>query len=174
MTKRSASDMDIAVAAYEALLSRNGGRVGPSDVLDEARDPASPLHDLFEWDNDEAGERYRLAQASALIRRWKGSVMKIDAEAKVVRVETVRRVQSPAGLRSAGGRSYMPVEEIMANPETRDDMIKTVLRELSAYRKRYADLVALADVWAAIDDAVELHTPEILRAKPEADVRPAA
>lgn len=100
--------------------------------------------------------------------------MKIDAEAKVVRVETVRRVQSPAGLRSAGGRSYMSVEEIMANPETRDDMIKTVLRELSAYRKRYADLVALADVWAAIDDAVDLHTPGILRDKPEGDVRPAA
>lgn len=173
MTKKSPIGADIALAAYEALLSRNGGNVGPLDVLNEASDAASPLHELFEWDNSEAGHRYRLAQASALIRRWKGSVMRIDAEAKVVRVEAVRRVESPAGQRSTGGRSYMPVEAIMANPETRDDMIRTVLKELSSYRKRYAALVALSDVWAAIDEAVELHTSEVVRA-PSDEARPAA
>lgn len=160
MSKREApTQQDITLAAFEALIERHGGRIGPKTLLDDARDPASPFHDFFNWDDDEAAEQYRLIQAGQLIRRWKGSVIKIDTHAKVVKVETVRRVQSPSGQRTKGGDSYQTVEEIMADPEKREDMLQTVLRELSAYRRRYSQLVALADVWRAIDEAVELHEP---------------
>lgn len=157
---------DITVAAFEALIAKHGGRIGPAVLLDDARDPSSPFHEYFEWDDDEAAERYRLAQASQLIRRWKGSVVRIDAEAKTVRFEPVRRVQSPSAQREKAGSSYEPVESIMADPAKRDDMIRTVVRELQAYRRRYAELVALSDIWRAIDDAIELHLEEQKRDRP--------
>lgn len=149
---------DLRVAAYEALLARRG-TIGPADLVEAARDPASPLHELFEWDDRRAGEQYRLAQASELIRRWKGVVVRVDERTREVRVEAVRRVQSPSEQRGPGQRSYESVEAIMADPVKRDDMIRTALRELQAYRKRYAGLAALSDIWRAIDDAIELHMP---------------
>lgn len=158
--------IDITAAAFEALLAKHGGRIGPAVLLEDARDPTSPFHDYFEWDDDEAAERYRLAQASQLIRRWKGSIVRVDADTKTVRFEPVRRVQSPSSQRAKAGASYELVESIMADPAKRDDMIRTVLRELQAYRKRYSELVALSDVWRAIDDAVDLHMDDERRDRP--------
>jgi len=158
--KQKITQHDITEAALEALLARNDGHISPRVLLDAARDPDSPFHDHFEWDDEAAGEQYRLAQASQLLRRWKGVIMKIDAESKVVTIKTTRRLQSPSGSREKGGASYQPVESVLSDPAKREDMIRTVLKELTAYRRRYAELTALADVWRAIDDAVELCTPE--------------
>jgi hypothetical protein len=157
MKKQKATQQDILLAAYEALIERHDGRIGPRVLLEEARDSASVFHDYFEWDDDKASEQFRLIQAGQLIRRWKGAVMRIDESTKRVVIDTVRRVQSPGGQRSKGGDSYQTVEDIMSDPVKRDDMVRTVLRELMAYRKRYAELLALSEVWQAIDDAVDLH-----------------
>lgn len=146
--------MDYTQAAVEALLAKYGGRISPKIVLDEARDPSSPFHHHFEWDDDAAAEQFRLAQAASLIRTWKGSLMRIDVETKIVHVTPTRRTQSPAGQRSKGGASYETIESIMADPDKRADMLDTVLKELSAYRKRYAELHELAAVWDAIDVAL--------------------
>jgi hypothetical protein len=160
MTKRHGPTKgDVTEAALETLVRKHGGRVGPSDLLDEACDPASPFHCLFEWDDSEAADLYRLAQAAGLLRRWRGSIIRIHAQTREVEITTTRRVESPQGERGKGRSSYMPTEKIMADPQMRDDMIRTVLRELSAYRKRYSDLVALSEVWRAIDDAMDLHSP---------------
>lgn len=158
-SKAKPTQQDISLAAVEAFIERHGGRISPRMLLDDARDPRSPFHDQFEWNDDEAAENFRLIQAGQLIRQWKGSVMRIDVETRTVRIDTTRRVQSPQGQRSKGGDSYETVEQIMANPEKRADMIATVLRELSAYRRRYSGIVALAEIWQAIDDAVSLHAP---------------
>lgn len=177
MSKRKAkpTQHDITLAAFEALLEKHEGRIGPRTLLDAARDQSSPFHDFFEWDDEVGGEQYRLIQAGQLIRRWHGSVVRIDSDTKTVKFETTRRVQSPAGSRHKGSDSYETIEQIMADPQKREDMLRTVLRELSAYRRRYAQLAALADVWQAIDEAVDLHSVETTKqeAKKEEDRPPA-
>jgi hypothetical protein len=162
MGKSKVTQQDFLLAAYEALMARHNGRISPAALLEAAKDPSSPFHDFFEWDDDEAAEQFRLVQASQIIRRWKGSLMRIDAETKTVKIETVRRVQSPASDRSRGGASYQTVEEIMADPQKREDMLQTVLRELAAYRRRYSQMMALSEVWTAIDDALETLAPSRL------------
>lgn len=159
--KRAAqpSAADITGAALEALLERHGGRISPAIVLEAARDPASPLHDHFEWDDDRASEQYRLAQASQLIRRWRGVLTRAAGEGGRVAVTITRRVESPFNERAKGAASYGALEDILADPVRRDDLLNTVLRELRAYRRRYAGLAALGAVWAAVDEAVELHDP---------------
>lgn len=152
-----ASAHDIQLAWLEALMARNNGHMSPRILLDEARDESSPLHDQFCWDDDEAAEQYRLIQAGQIIRRWKGSVIRINSEQRTVTFEPVRRAQSPANNRSRGGASYRTIDEIMADPDQRDDMLRTVLRELQAYRRRYASIEALSSIWRAIDDAIDLH-----------------
>lgn len=52
----------------ERIADENGGILRPSDVVRAAKDPANVMHDYFEWDNDKAGDLYRLEQAREIIR----------------------------------------------------------------------------------------------------------
>ena len=54
-------------AQIQALYERDGG-VTPAALVDEARPPAAPLHQAFEWDNGAAAEQYRQVQARQLVR----------------------------------------------------------------------------------------------------------
>ena len=52
----------------QAIADANGGKLTPSAVVDDARNPSSPLHGQFEWDDSKAAEAYRVVQARTLIR----------------------------------------------------------------------------------------------------------
>lgn len=142
-------------AALSAIAEANNGLLNPSHVVQAAQDPDSVLHAEFEWDDDEAAHAYRIAQAGALIRRVKFTLVRQDPDTKQLRVQTTRAFQSRPSQRT-GEAGYESVEVIMADPVKRDELITQVVRELAAYRKRYADLLALSSVWAAIDDAIDV------------------
>jgi hypothetical protein len=49
-------------------LAGESGTLTPGAVVDDASDPASPLHAHFQWDDSIAARAHRLDQARALIR----------------------------------------------------------------------------------------------------------
>lgn len=49
-------------------MLENGGRLTPSAVVADAKDPSSPLHDLFNWDVVAAAEQHWLDRAREVIR----------------------------------------------------------------------------------------------------------
>lgn len=49
------------------IAERNDGRLTPDDVVEDARDESSPLHDHFEWDVEKAAAAHWVEQARALI-----------------------------------------------------------------------------------------------------------
>lgn len=62
------SDQRDAIRLRLAELELNGGgRLTPAAVVEDAKDPASPLHDCFQWDDEKAAYAHRLDQARALI-----------------------------------------------------------------------------------------------------------
>lgn len=48
-------------------LKKPSGIIAASDVVMAARDPKSPLHSRFTWDDSEAAHQWRLQQARQLI-----------------------------------------------------------------------------------------------------------
>ena len=58
--------MDIIKAELERLFRE--GLLRPADVVEAARDPESPLHTHFEWDDTAAAAKWREEQARQLIR----------------------------------------------------------------------------------------------------------
>src|SRR5574343_617559 len=50
------------------IASRNKGILRPDDVVSEAANPESPLHDQFEWDDAKAAQLHRVDAARRLIR----------------------------------------------------------------------------------------------------------
>lgn len=159
-TKPSMSDVkrESILAALGAIAAANNGYLSPTHVVDAARDEGSPLHDEFEWDDTEAADAYRLAQAGALIRRVRFTVVRQDGDPKKVQISTARAYQSRVSARTTGG-GYESVVDILADQEKREELLQQVLRELDAYRKRYAEIMALSGVWRAIDDALEILSP---------------
>jgi len=47
----------------DSIRVEHGGKLKTEDIILEAKKKSNPLHEHFEWDNDEAGEKYRQQQA---------------------------------------------------------------------------------------------------------------
>lgn len=123
----------------EAIYAANGA-LTPSLVVDAARDPESPLHDRFEWDDSIAGERYREQQARQLIRTVR--VVEPKGDKDETRVRAFHSVPRPEG------QTYMPVEDIKADPFTRQLVLKQAEREFRAMWARYRHLAEFLDLVA--------------------------
>jgi hypothetical protein len=121
------------------------GRLVPAEVVDLAADQAHPLHPMFEWSDSEAARRYRIGQATAMIRSVKITVTTArDGETDDF------RIRSWVSARAAGepGPGYLPEEEIRLRPDQRERVLRQMMRELNAFRRRYSHM---AEFWSAIE-----------------------
>lgn len=124
-------------AVKNALLAlEQDGRLVPADVVEAARDPRSPLHSHFEWDDSTAAEKYRIEQARTLIRS-----VKVEVTVREVPLSAVAYVRDPeAAPKDAGYRNVMKLrtEEDAARAAIVDEM------------KRVSNAVRRAKALAAI------------------------
>ena len=143
-------------AALTEIAEQHHGVLNGRDILEAARNPEHVLHRFFEWDDPTASEAYRLVQASALIRRVRLSIVRSAEGTRELSILTTRQFQSRPSMRSALG-GYEPIEALLSDEEKRSELLTQVLRELNAYRRRYAQLSELEFVWVAVDDALQSH-----------------
>lgn len=111
-------------------------------VLDTARDRKSILHELFDWDDSIAAEKWRRNQASDLIRSVHFIYEEDDGNKRETRAfVSVEREE----------RSYVNVGTVMSDPDLRSQMLQRALAEAKQWRKRFEDLNELAQIFTAID-----------------------
>lgn len=122
------------VADQLRLLESEQGRLDPVAVVDAARDPASPLHAYFEWDDTEAARQHRLGQARQLIRR-----VKIEVTVRDVPVEVVRYVRD----KDDGADGY---RDILKVRDDADIARATIIDEMSRVSKAARRAKAVASV----------------------------
>jgi hypothetical protein len=128
--------------ALEDVGAKNGGNLHPNAVVDAARDPDSPLHPCFEWDDGVAAEMHRRSQARALIR----AVRTVQTEDD----EPVRRFWSVRG--DDNRVAYRSVTDILASSDLQKRLLMQADKELSEFSKRYREL---QDVCAFVLNARE-------------------
>lgn len=105
------------------------GALTPSNVVDVARSPEHPLHIRFEWDDNIAGEKYRLAQAGELIRSVQLVFRKADGNrAKIREFHSVDR---------DGGHVYEPIVEVASDPTVSKILLADMLRDWQQFKRRY-------------------------------------
>ena len=129
-----------------ARIEKAEGELTPTAVLERARSANSALHEHFEWDDSEAAEQYRLSQAGELIRS-------IVVDVTYSNVEPAKTVRAFISIERGGERSYMDTHRAMSDEALRRQVLERAWAELTAFRKRYADLKELAGVFAAMDRA---------------------
>lgn len=124
------------------------GVLTPYLVVDEARDPAHPLHSRFEWDDSEAAEKYRRVQARKLI----GIARVTYAEGSETTPEKSVRAFHSVPASDGNGNVYEPSEKIARDPILSELKLREFDRDWKAFRRRYADF---EDFWKLIQREIE-------------------
>jgi hypothetical protein len=136
----SRHNADDVFDALVGICDAHGGRIMVTDVVAVARDPESPLHQCFEWDDKIAGERYREEQARSLIANVRVRITGEDSP--------LVRYFIHVPLPNAG--HYEPVEIAMNDAATRALILNRALSELRSVEMRYRDFSELQEVWRAV------------------------
>lgn len=134
-----------AQTAGEALEDtyNKHGAVTAENVLDDNRDEGKPLHGCFEWNNDIAGEKYRLEQAKKIIRSI------------VVVQQTDHEEREPVRFYVSCGKSheYHPMNIVLESKDMRAEMLDNAKRDFDNFKRKYSTLVDLAEFFTAADEA---------------------
>lgn len=134
----------------QTILDKHGD-LTPEIVVNEAADPAHPLHAKFMWDDTEAARLYRNVQAQLLIRSVKVTVTPTGATQPIRVRAFISRTEIDPDAAAAGDGSYAPVEQVMASDVDREKYLRQLEREWQSLKRRaygyreFAEMV-LADV----------------------------
>lgn len=135
-------DAQKAGEELERLRIRQNGRLTQDDVVRVAKDASNPLHGAFEWNDKKAAHAHRLEQASYLIRNITVQVSdKPDAQP----------IRAFVNVKRDEDQSYTSVHHAMSDAELRAQVVASAWAELTAWRKRHAELVEFATLFAVID-----------------------
>lgn len=119
----------------------------PEQIVQSAKSKRSPLHNLFEWDDSVAGEKFRLAQARIIVNE-----VKVVIENKEYYAFENVAVSVPCGSESVSEssietkREYMPVVQILSDEELRQQVIRSALNHLSYWNKQNKKYSELAPI----------------------------
>ena len=120
-------------------LEKEYGACTPQRLLDYSRNPASPLHKEFDWDDTVAAEKWRLEQSRLLI-----------AHVRIVRSDdqNERGGYIERGFVSAPGRqhAYVSMSTALSNEVYKNHLLEQAKRESMCFIAKYRKLKELAGV----------------------------
>ncbi len=135
------------VGAEIEEIERKNGTVTTSAVVDAARNEKSVMHNLFEWNDTVAGEKYREHQARQILH------------ALVVIPETNNQTRAFVnvvyGSQPGQTGKYVNLNTATHDPEMMVIILSNAIRELEAIQQKYSTLKELAGVFAEINKLLE-------------------
>lgn len=117
-------------------------QIAARDVVNFARNPATALHNRFNWNDSEAAQAYRLWQAREVI---------IQIAVKLVegKEEKYRIFVSLVSDRKRDGGGYRSIQAILRNPKLRRQFLAEALADFQRWKSKYHTLVELAEIFDA-------------------------
>jgi hypothetical protein len=138
-----------AVGAELTRVRKERGKLDPSDVVEASLDKKSVLHRIIPQGDKEAARLGREMVASSLLRSIRLRTETVGG--KTIDTRAFVSVRDP----DAKTRTYQGIEEALATEEGRLYQLRAAWLQLKSWRHRYAELTELADVFSAIDEALE-------------------
>lgn len=130
----------------EELVEANGGALLPDTVLKSAKRKNSRLHPCFEWDDKKAAHKFRLDQATQLMR----SVV-VEIESDDPKDHGMVQVRAFPNIEGDDGSYYTTTARVLSSPEMTDQLDIQILRELTYLRNKHKAFKQFQKVWKAID-----------------------
>lgn len=145
---RFKSDPQKAFEEIESIRLRNGGDADAETIVREARNPALEIHQDYEWDDSKAAHQHRLSTARLMLRCFIEPPPPSANTARPQRVYEVVTIEEG----NQPKKVYRSVKDIMADPDSRAELLGRAMRELISFRNRFRDLQELAVVLRAVDE----------------------
>lgn len=158
---RASVPAQVAGDELDRIAAINGGRITPPDVVEESRPEEAPLHPCFEWDDWRAAELYREEQARSVIRSV--YVVPDDQPEAAPQLRHVHVVLDDEPC-------YVTTSRAMSDADLREQVMAQAVRDLEGWRKRYAHLEELAEVFAAIGRVQRPAPRRAAKPRPQATV----
>lgn len=130
-------------------LETPDGTITPQTVIDDAKDPASPLHEHFEWDDTKAAHAYRIDQARELIRSVR--LVITNTESVVRTVAYVRNPNLPA--HEAG---YVSTFRLRQSPDDARAALRAELARAANAMERAREVARSLGLEREINDVIYL------------------
>lgn len=124
-------------ALAEIKANNSEGLLVPSEIVAAATPDKHPLHHYFLWDDTEAANQYRLAQARAIVRKI--TVIGPDEENETM----VPKYLSLSKDRNRVGGGYRETKEILNNKELLGQLEETAKKDIDGVLHRYEMLKSL-------------------------------
>lgn len=140
------------------IAKQHGGVLMVDDVLNEARNENSPLHDHFEWDDGVAADAHRRYQARVLIQRCKITL----ADSVPTQIRAFVSLQSD---REMGG-GYRMTTTVMDDEAMREELLRDIRLTIARWNQKLNLLDSItADLILRLEDSVkQVSTPMEKRA----------
>ena len=146
-------------------IEERDGAVTSRAFLEYSRHEESETHDMFEWDDSIAAEKYRLAQSGRIINQLQVEVVYVgdrtprEIDIEVTRTEAPRKVSAFVNTapRSTRGFSvFNNIRDAMSDENKSRQVMMNALADLKAFEERYSTYKELHDVINAIHDFEEV------------------
>lgn len=126
-------------------LEKIGDELTPEKVVEVAKDENNILHEMFEWDDTIAGEKYRKMQAGNIIRAIRVDIVE-DAEEKNKKVR--------AFVTTKRNSTYKPIEKVVKDIDQYALLLDKAYRELNYIKLKYENLKEIQELLADIPDVI--------------------
>lgn len=127
------------------LEHANGGRLTPSAVVEDAKNPDSPMHGCFEWDTDKAAYAYWIIQARDLI-----TSIKVVQRTETVNVRAVYYVRDPSA--GDGEQGYVSVPTLRTDADMAREALVSEFSRVADMLRRAREIAAALSAQADVED----------------------
>ena len=127
----------------EHLYQKNGRKLTSEIIVRDAHRSNSPLHELFDWDDVSAANKYRITRVNSILGTLMTSYRGSDVRAFL-----------GFGKRNEGV-VFRPLERVLKNQKLREEQIQRELRKLERWKARTAFLPELKEARKAIEQALD-------------------
>jgi hypothetical protein len=129
----------------ERLEKKYNGLLNPHDIVREASRDKSPLHDWFDWKDDEAGEKWRIHQARLLLNSIKVKVMFENGSR-----EYRKYLNVTIGKNSHAKRYYVSAKTVLNTENLKQQVLRRAIKEAEYWERTYQDYQELEDIFKGI------------------------
>lgn len=120
------------------LAEENDGMLTAELVVEAARPEDSPIHEAFEWDDDQAGTAYRLWQARQMIK----------VEVTLIKNKSTRMFRNVQVSMEDGSkkRGYVSLDVILDDEDLYKQTLKKAVGSLRYWQSEYKTVKELSTV----------------------------
>lgn len=117
-------------------LEKLGDDLTPDNVLEVAKDESNVMHNMFEWDDTVAGQKYRLWQARNIISNIRVNVISDDSEKRKIRAFVTTKKETV----------FEPIEKVVKNTDRYAILLNNAYRELNYIKYKYDTLAEIQEL----------------------------